>query len=136
MRSQQASSTASRPGFFGSLRAGLVVLVACVAPPAVWSQHSSPPSAGSAPADSVAVPSTGASASGRTGPERRSIEFSPANIAIAFDYLDKNRDGRISREEAAAFSGVARYFDRADVDGDGSLSREEFVNAMNRAKTR
>jgi curli biogenesis system outer membrane secretion channel CsgG len=60
--------------------------------------------------------------------------YTPSNIALAFSYIDANKDGKISREEAAGFRGVAKYFDEADVDKDGFLSREEFENAMNRSK--
>lgn len=52
----------------------------------------------------------------------------------AFDFIDANHDGRISREEAAGFRGVARHFDDADLDRDNVLSRAEFENAMNAGK--
>lgn len=48
--------------------------------------------------------------------------------------MDANRDGKISRAEAAGFRGVARYFDQADTDQDGFLSRSEFGAAMNHVK--
>ena len=64
----------------------------------------------------------------------RSIEFSAANIALAFSFLDRDGNGRISREEAAAIRGVARNFDRADLDHDNSLTRSEFDNAMKQSK--
>ncbi|MCY7370705.1 MAG: hypothetical protein LH479_07510 [Polaromonas sp.] len=66
----------------------------------------------------------------------RSIEFSSANIAAAFGFLDRDKDGRISRDEAAGIRGVARNFDRADLNHDGSLSRDEFEHAMKQSKTR
>lgn len=53
---------------------------------------------------------------------------------MAFTYIDANKDGKLSRAEAAGFRGVAKYFDEADVNKDGFLSREEFENAMNRSK--
>ncbi|RYX91051.1 MAG: hypothetical protein EOO28_27225 [Comamonadaceae bacterium] len=52
----------------------------------------------------------------------------------AFSYIDADKDGFISREEAAGFKGVARNFDRADLDHDARLSKDEFRNAMNKAK--
>jgi EF hand len=66
----------------------------------------------------------------------RKIEFSAANIALAFSFLDRDKDGRISREEAAGIRGVERNFDRADVNHDNSLSREEFEQAMKQSKPR
>lgn len=66
----------------------------------------------------------------------RSIEFSAANIALAFDYLDRDKNGSISRDEAAGIRGVARNFDRADLDRNNMLSRDEFTDAMKRSKAR
>lgn len=60
--------------------------------------------------------------------------YSASNLALAFSYMDTNHDGKISREEAAGFSGVARHFDQADTNHDGFLSREEFDYAMNYVK--
>jgi hypothetical protein len=48
--------------------------------------------------------------------------------------LDANRDGYVSRQEAARHAGVARNFDSADADGDGRLSPLEFSRiALNRS---
>ena len=55
-------------------------------------------------------------------------------MARAFSYMDANRDGKVSREEAAGFRGVARHFDEADTDRDGFLSSEEFESALNGRK--
>lgn len=79
-----------------------------------------------APAPAAAPPAPPAAAQGPA--------YTASNIALAFTYIDANRDGKISREEAAGFRGVAKYFDEADVNKDGFLSREEFENAMNRSK--
>ena len=46
--------------------------------------------------------------------------------------MDANKDGKISRAEAAGFRNVAKYFDAADTDKDGTLSLAEFGNALNR----
>lgn len=51
-----------------------------------------------------------------------------------FAALDENRDGYVSRREAARHAGVARGFDAADADGDGRLSPLEFSRiAVNRS---
>lgn len=61
-------------------------------------------------------------------------KYSASDIKAIFSYLDRNKDGKISRDEAAGFKGVARNFDRADTNQDGALSFDEFSFAMNRAK--
>ena len=60
--------------------------------------------------------------------------YAAGDLKQAFDFMDANHDGRVSREEAAGFRGVARHFDRADADKDGFLSRSEFEAAMNYVK--
>ena len=51
-----------------------------------------------------------------------------------FASLDANRDGYVSRREAARHAGVARGFDTADADRDGRLSPLEFSRiAVNRS---
>lgn len=44
----------------------------------------------------------------------------------AFEQADRNGDGQLSREEAAALPGLRERFDRIDTNRDGLLSREEF----------
>ena len=46
--------------------------------------------------------------------------------------MDVNKDGKISRAEAAGFRNVAKHFDAADSNKDNLLSLEEFGNALNR----
>ena len=46
--------------------------------------------------------------------------------------MDDNRDGHLSRQEAAGFKNVAKYFDAADTNQDGMLSLLEFGGALNR----
>lgn len=58
----------------------------------------------------------------------------PQDRSEAFEMLDVNRDGWISREEAAANSVVAANFDEVDRDRDGRLNRQEFAMvALNRS---
>ena len=61
-------------------------------------------------------------------------KYAAQDLERAFDFMDANHDGRISREEAAAFPGVAKHFDEADTNKDNFLSREEFNSAMNAVK--
>ena len=60
--------------------------------------------------------------------------YSAGELEQAFNYMDRNRDGKVSREEASGFRGVAKNFDRADTNHDNALSREEFDRAMNYVK--
>jgi hypothetical protein len=113
------------------LKLAVLAILPAVVSNVAMAQIAAPLAAGSARADE-----SPAASEERTSPARRQIEFSPENIAKAFDYIDRNDDGNISREEASGIRGVARNFDRADVDKSGSLSRKEFENAMNRAKSR
>ena len=48
---------------------------------------------------------------------------------IKFQTLDRNHDGKLSREEWMAKFGdeYAQLFDTYDKDGDGSISAEEFM---------
>jgi hypothetical protein len=63
-------------------------------------------------------------------------KYSAKDLERAFNFMDANKDGKISRDEAASFRNVAKYFDEADTDKDQMLSPEEFENAMNRSKTK
>ena len=60
--------------------------------------------------------------------------YTASDLQQAFNFMDANRDNKVSREEASAFRGVARHFDQADADKDGVLSRGEFDAAMNYVK--
>ncbi|MEO7399725.1 MAG: hypothetical protein ABIV07_02985 [Polaromonas sp.] len=60
--------------------------------------------------------------------------YSASQLKQAFNYMDRNHDGKVSREEASGFRGVAKNFDRADTHHDNALSREEFDRAMNYVK--
>jgi len=50
----------------------------------------------------------------------------PQDRPEAFQRLDTDKDGFLSRKEAAAQPEVAANFDKADRNGDGRLSLEEF----------
>jgi Ca2+-binding EF-hand superfamily protein len=48
------------------------------------------------------------------------------SMASAFDSLDANKDGTISRAEAQPSPVVSQSFAAADANGDGVIAREEF----------
>lgn len=51
-----------------------------------------------------------------------------AKVQEAFARADKNVDGKLSKEEAAAMPAILELFDKADVDKDGFLSKAEFAD--------
>lgn len=60
------------------------------------------------------------------------VRYSAKDIDRAFNFMDANQDGIISREEAARFRNVAKYFDAADTNKDNALSPGEFSSGLNR----
>ncbi|MGI0015113.1 MAG: hypothetical protein ACREBU_16995, partial [Nitrososphaera sp.] len=64
----------------------------------------------------TAEPATAASAA-TTAPR-----YAVKELERAFSFMDANKDGKISREEAAGFRGVAKHFDEADSNKDNALS--------------
>lgn len=83
------------------------------------------------PAPEPAASATSASQTPAPAPAPR---YTASNLERAFNFMDANHDGQVSREEAAGFRGVARHFDQADTNHDGFLSRDEFDAAMNYVK--
>ena len=113
---------------------GLVVMVAVAVAVAVGCMATGA-QAQTAAAVAATTPASAAAADAAAVPEAPAMpKYSAADIKTIFSYLDRNRDGNISPEEAAGFKGVARNFERADTNKDGVLSFEEFEFAMNRAK--
>ena len=80
-------------------------------------------------ADAPAAATADAAAAETSAPR-----YSASDLERAFGFMDGNGDGKVSREEASGFRGVAKNFDRADTNQDGFLSREEFDAAMNYVK--
>jgi hyperosmotically inducible protein len=50
-----------------------------------------------------------------------------------FVKLDKNKDGFLSREEAAADKRAAKFFSKADMNHDGKLNEDEWLKARSMA---
>jgi DNA replication protein DnaC len=84
----------------------------------------------------AAPPAAAASRTQAEASATPAAKYSAKDLERAFNFMDANKDGKISREEAASFPNVAKYFDEADTDKDQMLSPEEFENAMNRSKAK
>ena len=73
-------------------------------------------------------------------PGSRGTETAPAprggdvTAHVTFDTADKDKDGKITRDEATVVPGL--NFTSADVNADASLSRQEFQTAMAGAQPR
>jgi len=57
-------------------------------------------------------------------------------VEAAFARLDADKDGRISRAEAAKGPRLSRSFDKVDADHDGYVSRAELTAALERRARR
>ena len=77
---------------------------------------------------------TAASSASTTATANPGPKYSAQDVDRVFKYLDTNRDGKISREEAAAFKNIASHFDSAYTDKDNFLTHDEFDNAVNSRK--
>ena len=75
-----------------------------------------------------------AATSGAAAAQVPAPRYAASDLERAFGFMDGDRDGKVSRQEASGFRGVAKNFDRADTNQDGFLSREEFDTAMNYVK--
>jgi Ca2+-binding EF-hand superfamily protein len=51
-----------------------------------------------------------------------------ANGFIAFNHLDSDRNGYVSRVEARSVKGVETVFDSADTNSDGLLDHSEYTS--------
>ena len=59
-----------------------------------------------------------------------SADADTAKYMEAFDRADKNKDGKLSKEEAENMPAIAQRFDAIDADKDGSISKNEYLDAL------
>ena len=64
------------------------------------------------------------------GAAATSARWTPQQRAQTFKSADKNGNGQLSGEEAAALPGLPRSFDQMDSNKDGSISSAEFDEAL------
>ena len=53
-----------------------------------------------------------------------------SDTQASFDVLDANKDGGISKDEAAGMKGLSESFDKIDANKDGKLDLNEFGKAI------
>lgn len=56
--------------------------------------------------------------------------MSASEADASFARADRNKDGKLSKEEADTLPALAQKFDMADADGDKFVSRAEFEKAV------
>lgn len=98
--------------------------------------HAQPATAAPATPPAVQAPSAPSASVVSTAEAATDPRYTAKDITRAFGFMDTNKDGKISREEASGFRGVARHFDEADTNKDSALSHQEFKSALNQAKSR
>ena len=113
---------------------GCATLLTLSAGGALFAMRAQAQPAADAPA--AAASQTQADPSATAASASAAAKYSAKDLERAFNFMDANKDGKVSRDEAASFRNVAKHFDEADTDKDQMLSPEEFGNAMNRSKTK
>lgn len=61
------------------------------------------------------------------------MRLSSAQVQQAFQHIDSNRDGSLSRAEVGVFPRIERHFERIDSNRDGAISPSEFETALQQA---
>lgn len=87
------------------------------------------PRAGAAPAPSASRAPAAQLSAPPSGPIPPN-SWTPEQLNDAFKRSDSDGDSRLSREEAAMWSGLSRRFDQIDSNKDGSISSAEFDEAL------
>ena|SRR3984893_16135583 len=75
----------------------------------------------------LAAGSAWAADTSANGKDRTNISKAMRSADSTFAELDKNKDGYISKAEAAADPALARDFDKFDLNYDGKLNRAEYL---------
>jgi Ca2+-binding EF-hand superfamily protein len=82
------------------------------------------------------LPMAAAFAQSSATPDQSAQPAQPAQDqqqGTSFESLDTNKDGRISKSEAAASASVSAQFSKYDQNGDGYIERSE-VNSANHSQ--
>ncbi|MFC3813368.1 EF-hand domain-containing protein [Lysobacter sp. GCM10012299] len=94
-----------------------VALVAALSAPLAFAQSASPAPAAQDPAsqDAAAAQAEPASAAPTSAPQKKS-----------WADVDSNKDGALSKTEAATVPALGQVFDKADSNADGALTTDEY----------
>ncbi|MEO6102335.1 MAG: EF-hand domain-containing protein [Pseudoxanthomonas sp.] len=114
---------------------GLIALSAAFAMPMAFAQsdttEAAPPQAEQAAATEAATPTEAAPpAESATGASMQATEQATGAASSegkqGWADVDTDKDGAISKQEAASNAGLSQVFDQADADTDGKLTAEEY----------
>jgi hypothetical protein len=109
----------------------LVAIATALAAPLAFAQDS-PASAtaqGNAKAATPATPTTPATSETAAMPATPATPATPAAASsgkVTWSDLDGDKDGKLTKTEAAALDSLTQVFDKADADKDGALTPDEY----------
>ena len=114
---------------------GLIALSAALAMPMAFAQSAEeapqPQPHSEQPAPTEATPTD--SAMGATNqPAEQATSASASGSKQGWDDVDADKDGAISKQEAASNAGLSQVFDQADGNADGKLTAEEYKSFVSK----
>ena len=68
-----------------------------------------------------------------TATQQPKLRLTTAQVQQAFQHIDSNQDGKLSRAEVSVFPRIDKHFERIDVNRDGQVSPAEFGEALQHA---
>ena len=106
----------------------MAAIAASVAAPLAFAQSDNASATAQAAAAQAATPATPATPATATAPATPATPAEPAAAAkkVSWSDLDGDKDGKLSKVEAAPLQSLTSVFDKADVDKDGALTPDEY----------
>ena len=89
--------------------------------------------AGAARAQSPQTPATQQGTPPAAAQQQPKLRLTTAQVQQAFQHIDSNQDGKLSRAEVSVFPRIDKHFERIDVNRDGHVSPAEFGEALQHA---
>ena len=105
----------------------LTAIAAALAAPLAFAQSDNATAQGAVNAQ-AATPATPATPATATTPATPATPAEPAAAAkkVSWSDLDGDKDGKLSKVEAAPLQSLTNVFDKADADKDGALTPDEY----------
>ena len=101
----------------------LIALSAAFAMPLAFAQETKEPQPEPTPTEEPAPQPTENATGSSTQPTTQATASAGQQ---GWNDVDSDKDGAISKQEAAANAGLAQVFDQADADADGKLTADEY----------